>query len=382
MCGGFLGDIVSNEISHTKNFFSDVGHDPVKQITQGLIGAEDPFGAKMWNTITGQHFTPNINQFGGETQAQYNQSAAQGINTGPAETMGHIADTVAGIWGAAGAAGALGGVGGAAGEGGTAALDASQVGALGSVSDVAGAGLTTEDVVGGIGAVGGVGDAAGGAAGASGSGISFGSGDFLTSGLTGTGGGATSIGGLGTTGIDGVGTGISSGSGDFLTSGLSGSSGVDWGSLGQLGSSLYNLYQGQQLKNSSNNLDPFGSYRAGFANQLVSLMNNPGSVTSLPGYKASQEAAQVGLTSQLASQGLTGSGTAAKAIATEGAQFENQYYQQQLQNLMQLSGANFNGSAAALQAQVAGTNAQSGAVNGLVKAIPGLISTGVSLFGG
>lgn len=124
MCGGLVGDVVGNEVSHMGNLFKQIGEDPVKSLEQFGLGAADPLGAKLWGGVTGQNFTPMVNQFGGETQAQYEQSKAQGVNVGPSMTLGGIADTVAGIWGGSAAGRALGGAFGGVGDAGAAGAGA------------------------------------------------------------------------------------------------------------------------------------------------------------------------------------------------------------------------------------------------------------------
>ena len=108
MCGGLIGDVIGNEVSHIGNLFGQMGKDPGKTLEQFALGAADPLGAKLWGGVTGQQFTPLVNQFGGETKAQFEQSKGQGVNVGPSMTLGGIADTVAGIWGGSEAGSALG----------------------------------------------------------------------------------------------------------------------------------------------------------------------------------------------------------------------------------------------------------------------------------
>jgi len=103
----WLGSLLGNEVHHIGNLFSDFSGKNAEQL---LLGAADPLSAKMWGGITGQKFTPMVGQLGGETQAQFNESAQQGVNVGPAETMGAIANSIAGYeaGGYFGSSGALG----------------------------------------------------------------------------------------------------------------------------------------------------------------------------------------------------------------------------------------------------------------------------------
>lgn len=89
----WIGDLLGNEVSHVGDLFHNFSGKNAEQL---LLGAADPLSAKLWGGITGQKFTPMVGQLGGETQAQYDESAKQGVNVGPAETMGAIANTIAG----------------------------------------------------------------------------------------------------------------------------------------------------------------------------------------------------------------------------------------------------------------------------------------------
>ena len=112
-----IGNVFSNEVSHTSDLLSSWGKSPGKTLTQFALGAEDPFGAKLWSGVTGEKFTPSVGQFGGETDAQFAQSRKQGVDTGMSQSLGQIANIVAAVWGGSAAAGALGGAAGSAGGG-------------------------------------------------------------------------------------------------------------------------------------------------------------------------------------------------------------------------------------------------------------------------
>ena len=154
-----IGDVLGNEASHIGDLLGSFAKSPGKTLTQFGLGAEDPLGAKLWSGITGENFTPSVNQFGGETQAQFNQSKAQGVDTGPSQTLGQIANVVAAVWGGAEAGGALGSAfGGGGGSAGAAADTASPVVDNGSVNlfadGVPGAGGDVGASVGGSGGAG------------------------------------------------------------------------------------------------------------------------------------------------------------------------------------------------------------------------------------
>lgn len=134
-----IGDIIGNEASHVSDLLGSWAKSPGKTLAQFGLGAEDPLGAKLWSGVTGTKFTPSVGQFGGETDAQFKQSQEQGVNTGPSQTLGQIANVVAAVWGGAEAGGALGG---ALGSGGGAAAGSGE-GAAGSSALGIGAGTET-----------------------------------------------------------------------------------------------------------------------------------------------------------------------------------------------------------------------------------------------
>lgn len=178
---------------------------------------------------------------------------------------------------------------------------------------------------------------------------------------------APAYGGPGTAGAGAAGEGGSSGIGDIMGKIGTALGSGSVGQYGQLLTSLYGMYQGNKMSGAASQTDPFAPYRAGYAQQLQSLMKNPASIQNDPGYKASQDAAEQTLTRNLASQGLTGSGTAASALATEGAQFQSTYYNQQIQTLAGLGGANINNAGINLAGQAAGANTINNSLNNLFK---------------
>lgn len=156
MCLGAVGDVFSNEESHIGNMLHSFADSPGKTLAQFALGAEDPLGAKIWSGVTGEKFTPSVGQLGGETDAQFAQSKAGGVNTGPSQTLGAIANVVAAVWGGSEAGGALGGaVGGGAGGGaeGGASAGAADGGSVNLFADaVPGAGGDVGATAGGAGA--------------------------------------------------------------------------------------------------------------------------------------------------------------------------------------------------------------------------------------
>jgi hypothetical protein len=108
-------------------------------------------------------------------------------------------------------------------------------------------------------------------------------------------------------------------------------------------------------------VDPFAQYRAQYGQQLNTLMANPGSVTTLPGYQAQEAAGTNVLQRQLAATGQNQSGAEQVALSQYGQQFERQAFQDQYSRLSQLSGASTpptqGGMAGVQQAQSNQTNA-------------------------
>lgn len=108
-----LGDLFDFAKYHVGDAWSQMKDDPERM----FLGAATPLGTKMWGGILGEDWEPMVNEFGGATDAQFNQADAEGLNTGPSRVMGGIADTIAGIYGGAGAASGLGSAFGSMGGG-------------------------------------------------------------------------------------------------------------------------------------------------------------------------------------------------------------------------------------------------------------------------
>ena len=146
------------------------------------------------------------------------------------------------------------------------------------------------------------------------------------------------------------------------------------GGLGGLLGGALGMFQGSGNQSQSRQLDPFGPSRSMYVDQLNQLMNNPSSVTSLPGYQFGLDQGEQALTRNLASQGLTGSGTAAAAIPEFAGEYASNAFQRQLQNLMSLSGANFGeaGAMGAAQMRTAGQNTFNQGLQQFLPALQGL----------
>ncbi|MDE2471588.1 MAG: hypothetical protein KGL35_23375, partial [Bradyrhizobium sp.] len=80
--------------------------------------------------------------------------------------------------------------------------------------------------------------------------------------------------------------------------------------------------------------DPFASSRSTYAGMLNNLMKNPSSIVSTPGYQGGLQ----GVEASMASQGYLGSGNMMSALQN----YSGNIYNQQVQTLGQLAGANIN----------------------------------------
>jgi len=113
--------------------------------------------------------------------------------------------------------------------------------------------------------------------------------------------------------------------------------------------------------------NPFGPYRAQYAQQLQTLMSNPGSVTQLPGYQYGMDQATQATARQMAAGGYLGSGNEAVALMNTGLGYSTNVYQTQLQNLAMLAGAGTvpNATGAGLSAMSSGASQTQSGLNQL-----------------
>jgi hypothetical protein len=113
---GWLNDALKFEFGRGKEIFSELKSHPQRL----FMGALDPLGTKIYNTVWGSHFEPLGDQLGGPTETQYANAEDRGLNTGPARTMNGIAHVVAALYGGNALGAAAGGGAGAGAGGGTA----------------------------------------------------------------------------------------------------------------------------------------------------------------------------------------------------------------------------------------------------------------------
>lgn len=104
---GTLKNIFGFEKSKLGNMWDKVKDNP----EQLLLGAGDPFSAKMWGGITGKDYEPLVNQWGGATEDDYAKAEAEGIDTRDGRAMHGIAQAIAGMYAGKWASGRFGGEG-------------------------------------------------------------------------------------------------------------------------------------------------------------------------------------------------------------------------------------------------------------------------------
>lgn len=136
----FLKDNFDFERFQLKDWFGKIKDNP----EQLVIGAGDPFSAKMWSEITGKDYEPFVDAMGGPYGGStlsvggstdggvYGRARDAGINTRPARDTHNVAHVIAAIMATNGAmggvsSGAAGGGGYTASPGDLAGIEASQI---------------------------------------------------------------------------------------------------------------------------------------------------------------------------------------------------------------------------------------------------------------
>lgn len=268
---------------HFSDVLSSWGHDPER----AFLGINNPLESKAWGTLLGKEYTPNMNTYGGMTEAQQAAASANGIDMGLASPLYKTADTIAGYFGGNAIGGAFGGGAGSsfADQGiGYAGLDAAGASSLGSEGFSAGLGS-------GLGSLGSFADQGIGYAGLN----SFGS-QSLGSGPTASSGG----------GWMDMFSGWGNNPKNWMDKILKMTGGGK--NLGRMGLGLYGFNRMQAAKRAA---------------QPPSMS----SINSSPEYAAALDAAK---RSAIASGGF-GSGQMAAAAASVGPQIYNQMYNRQMQ---------------------------------------------------
>ena len=132
----------------------------------------------------------------------------------------------------------------------------------------------------------------------------------------------------------------------LVNSMTSGGGGGGGGGSGQAGGST-----GQQY-------DPYAPYRDQSAQQLNNLINNPSQAMAQPGYQQQLQQGIQQTNRGMAASGQLSSGQEQSALMSQGQNTFASYYNSQIANLMQLSGASASPAAAA-QAQTQANLARS-----------------------
>lgn len=174
-----------------------------------------------------------------------------------------------------------------------------------------------------------------------------------------------------------------------LPSGLQTALKMPWGMLANLAqmitggtglSSAGNIRDAGAAATAANN--PFGPWRAGYAQDLFNLMNDPSSIENRPGYKSGLRARARALAAQGLNPGVTkdGVGLVPGRFGYEMDKYGGDFLNQELQRLMILSGATFppNGGQFLLQGEIGATNLQGQSLQSMLAGLYGLLTGGSS----
>lgn len=166
-------------------------------------------------------------------------------------------------------------------------------------------------------------------------------------------------------------------SGGGLGSILSNIKGLPWntiGKVGDIGSGIYGLLQSRRLeelaRSQAAGADPFSVYRPMAGSKFGELLNNPGSITSMPGWEAGLK----GVERSMLAQGYQGSGNMMQALQKQGGDF----YNQQLMVLAQLAGAGINPANAGNMAMTGATSALNLQGNSLNRILASIMKLGAA----
>ena len=129
-------------------------------------------------------------------------------------------------------------------------------------------------------------------------------------------------------------------------------------SMGAFGGPSGGGGSGQAGGSTGQQYDPYAPYRDQAAQQLNSLINNPSQAMAQPGYQQQLQQGIQQTNRGMAASGQLSSGQEQSALMSQGQNTFGSYYNSQLANLMQLSGASASPAAAA-QAQTQANLARS-----------------------
>ena len=120
--------------------------------------------------------------------------------------------------------------------------------------------------------------------------------------------------------------------------------------------------------------DPFGPYRGAFANQLMALAQNPGSIVNTPGYQFRLNSGLDAVNRQASTRGLLRSGNRLVDLMNYGQNFASQEYDREMNRLAQLAGANVGSPSSAAQYNILAGNASNLGTRGLIGDISEILS--------
>jgi len=121
--------------------------------------------------------------------------------------------------------------------------------------------------------------------------------------------------------------------------------------------------------------DPYGPYRTQSADKLNTLMNDPSQAIGQPGYAQQLQAGMQQTNRGMAATGQSQSGAEQLALNSQGQNTFGSYYNSQVANLMQLSGASQSPAAAGqaqTQANLARSNIQTQGLSNMASGAGGL----------
>jgi hypothetical protein len=93
------GDYFDSLNAFEMSQLSDWGEKFKRNPEQLLIGAGDPFSAKMWNGILGTDYQPYVNQYGGPTKESYQSAEEKGVDTSNSQGSHQVAQAIASYYG-------------------------------------------------------------------------------------------------------------------------------------------------------------------------------------------------------------------------------------------------------------------------------------------
>lgn len=132
----------------------------------------------------------------------------------------------------------------------------------------------------------------------------------------------------------------------------------------------------------ANASDPFRSQRGQYQQQLASLMNNPSSITSTPGYQFNLQQGLNSVQGQAAAAGMGNSGNVLTALQQYGSNYATNQLQNQELLLAQLAGANVGSPGTAGQILQNQNQSNQQSASALGNQISGAIQTGYNNYSG